>query len=190
MTKNYHDVLNTSSTILILYLLRDQSRILETLWNEIQSFVLPKGCISFVQKSSYLTSLINCSFVIETYRECNVMLMDRGQDPDLWKVRVIMKYLTCKWKKSPLLFGVSNVFKSAWHREAEQEMICLRMANYPVTWNITSVTYAEEKLKVPWIKAGRTGVCQPNLSKKEMGKLCGCQILYQDNKIAQYTLTF
>lgn len=45
--------------------------------------------------------------------------MDRGHDPDLWKVHAIMKYLKCKWRKSPLLFEVSNVFKSAWHREAE-----------------------------------------------------------------------
>lgn len=43
-------------------------------------------------------------------------------------------------------FNVLNVFKSTWHKEAKLEIMCLRMASYPVTWNIMSLTYAEEKL--------------------------------------------
>lgn len=67
------------------------------MWNEIQSFVLLKGCISFVQKASYLTSLVNCSFIIVTYRECDVMLggqkawsrfMEDTCDNDIFKMQI------------------------------------------------------------------------------------------------------
>lgn len=40
------------------------------------------------------------------------------------------------------------------------------------------------------IKASRTVMCQPNSSKKEIEKLWGCQILYQDNNIVLCTQMF
>lgn len=67
--------------------------------------------------------------------------MDRVSNLYVWKVYVIMKYLKCKWRKS-------NVFKFVWYREVGWEMMCLRMVNYLVIWNIILFIYVEEKLKM------------------------------------------